>query len=95
MSAGGHISAIITHKARNEGMPLAFQFPDAANLDLAGSFTIDGKLKEDCLYEYFQGLYWTPSLPMNRMMFAHEILVGRSRPATYERVYAQDLRAIL
>jgi acetyl esterase/lipase len=86
LSAGGHISAVLSHMARDEGIPLALQILAVPCVDLVNVFTPEGNIKPDCPYDSYRELYWTAALPVERMIYAHECFVGLPRPAAYDTV---------
>ncbi|KAL7794644.1 esterase [Trichoderma afarasin] len=80
VSAGGHLSTVIAHMCRDEGIPLAFQLLGAPVCDIH-VFTPTGELRPDCEYESYREMYHAPPLPAERMMFFHKCFVGNPRPA--------------
>ncbi|KAH8891142.1 hypothetical protein GQ53DRAFT_865895 [Thozetella sp. PMI_491] len=66
--AGGHLSAVIAHKCRDEGISLAFQLLGVPVCDMH-VFTPTRELREDCPYESYREMYYAQPLPTERMSF--------------------------
>lgn len=86
VSAGGHISAILAHKARDEGIPLAFQLLCVPVCDLTSVFTPSGELDPNCPYFSYKEMCNVTGLPMERMQFFHNHFLELPRSASYQKV---------
>lgn len=84
-SAGGHLSAVVALRCRDEGIPLAFQLLQVPCVDLH-VFTPEGALEEGCPYESYREMWETVALPGERMSYFHKALLGNPRPAKYDNV---------
>ncbi|KAL2364876.1 hypothetical protein RJZ56_002138 [Blastomyces dermatitidis] len=80
-SAGGHLSAVISHMCRDNGYPLAFQLLIVPVTDMHSSFTPEGKFdRENTPYESYREMEFTAALPAARMAFFHKHFLGVPRP---------------
>ena len=86
-SAGGHLSAVIGHLCRNEGIPLALQVLNVPVCDLHSPFTPTGELdRGNCPYESYREMECTVALPMARMSYFHKHFLGVPRPSKSDEV---------
>lgn len=82
VSAGGHISAVISHLCRNANIPLRLQLLTVPATDLHSTFTPHGEFdRENCPYESYREMEFTPALPTARMAYFHRAFLGVPRPA--------------
>ncbi|KAJ9626827.1 hypothetical protein H2204_009843 [Knufia peltigerae] len=65
VSAGGHLSAVLAHLARDEGVPLAFQLLVVPGVDMTALLP-NGDVNPTCPYKSFAELVNTPALPVER-----------------------------
>jgi acetyl esterase/lipase len=87
ISAGGHLSAVLAHLCRDANIPLRLQVLTVPACDLHNTFTPDGKFdRENCPYESYREMEFTPALPMARMAYFHKHFLGVPRPAKSEEV---------
>ncbi|KAJ5101094.1 hypothetical protein N7456_007146 [Penicillium angulare] len=81
-SAGGHLSAVIAHMCRNEGIPLGLQVLTVPVCDMHRNFTPEGEFdRENCPYDSYKEMEFAPALPMARMAYFHRSFLGVPRPA--------------
>ena len=85
ISAGGHLSAVIAHMCRDEGIPLAFQHLAVPACDMH-VFTPEGVLRDDCPYDSYREMYHTVPLPVERMEYFHKKFLGYPRPLELDDV---------
>lgn len=72
---------------RNANIPLAFQLLTVPVCDLHSVFTPEGEFDRDnCPYESYREMEFTPALPMARMKFFHRHFLGSPRPPKSEDV---------
>jgi acetyl esterase/lipase len=86
ISAGGHLSAIVAHMARDNGISLAFQMLGVPVVDLS-IFTPTGELRPDQPYESYRELFHTQPLSAERMSWFHNQFLGSPRPKEYDGDY--------
>lgn len=89
VSAGSHIATVISHLARDEGYPLAFQLLTVPVLDITGTFTANGERRGDCPYKSYWECEHTVALPLERMAFFHGTFLGNPRPKSLDEVCYQ------
>lgn len=83
-SAGGHLAAVISQRARDAGIPIVLQILDVPVTDM-DSFDRSGTLKNDCPYESYRELYHTVPLSCERMEYFARHFLGVPRPlGTYD-----------
>jgi len=75
VSAGGHLSAVISHMARDAGIPLCLQLLAVPATDM-DQFSPTGELKDDCPYESYREMYDTQPLPTERMEYFARHFLG-------------------
>ncbi|KAJ5258495.1 hypothetical protein N7524_010051 [Penicillium chrysogenum] len=81
-SAGGQISAVISHLCRDENIPLRLQVLTVPVTDLHRVFTPEGEFdREGCPYESYREMEFAPALPAARMAYFHQQFLGVPRPA--------------
>ncbi|CAG8024478.1 unnamed protein product [Penicillium salamii] len=82
VSAGGHISAVISHLCRDANIPLRLQLLTVPATDLHSVFTPHGDFdRENCPYESYREMEFAPALPAARMAYFHRSFLGVPRPA--------------
>lgn len=86
-SAGGHLSAVTTIMARDNGTPFVAQLLtvpciDATATDESGEV----KVAEDCPYESWHLNDEAPDLPLASMVWYHNHFLGVPRPEGYKSV---------
>ncbi|OGE48650.1 hypothetical protein PENARI_c027G06881 [Penicillium arizonense] len=82
VSAGGHLSAVISHLCRDQNIPLRLQILTVPATDLHSVFTPEGKFdRENCPYESYREMEFAPALPAARMAYFHRQFLGVPRPA--------------
>lgn len=87
ISAGGHLSAVVAHLCRDESIPLRLQILCVPVCDLHSPFTPEGQFdRENCPYESYRMMEFTPALPMARMAYFHRHFLGVPRPEKSESV---------
>jgi hypothetical protein len=87
VSAGGHLSAVISHLCRDENIPLRLQILTVPATDLHRVFTPEGKFdRENCPYESYREMEFAPALPAARMAYFHRQFLGVPRPAESDEV---------
>lgn len=79
ISAGGHISAVVAHMCRDNGIPLAFQMLGVPVCDLS-IFKPTGELRPDQPYDSYRELFHTQPLSAERMSYFHNHFLGAPRP---------------
>ncbi|KAL1970321.1 hypothetical protein VTN77DRAFT_5481 [Rasamsonia byssochlamydoides] len=85
ISAGGHLAAVVGQLCRNANIPLAFQLLCVPVCDLHSVFTPEGEFdRENCPYESYQEMEFTPALPTARMAYFHRHFLGNPRPSKSE-----------
>ncbi|CDK28046.1 unnamed protein product [Kuraishia capsulata CBS 1993] len=83
-SAGGHLSAVIAHKARDVGIKICYQVLGVPCCD-ATAVTPDGsKVAPGCPYPSWTENYDNPSLHFDRMSWFYLHFLGSPRPAKYD-----------
>jgi acetyl esterase/lipase len=86
-SAGGHISAVISHLCRDANIPLRLQLLTVPVTDLHSVFTPEGDFdRENCPYESYREMEFAPALPAARMAYFHRSFLGVPRPAQSDEV---------
>ncbi|KAJ6113290.1 esterase [Penicillium sp. IBT 18751x] len=81
-SAGGHLAAVVSHLCRNAQIPLRLQILSVPVCDLHSVFTPDGEFdRENCPYDSYREMEFTPALPTARMAYFHKHFLGVPRPA--------------
>jgi acetyl esterase/lipase len=86
-SAGGQISAVISHLCRDENIPLCLQVLTVPATDLHRVFTPEGEFdREGCPYESYREMEFAPALPAARMAYFHRQFLGVPRPAESDEV---------
>lgn len=87
VSAGGHISAVIAHLCRKNGIPLQYQLLNVPVCDLHRVFTPEGEFdRANCPYQSYHENEFTAHLTMERMRYFHNHFLGIPRPAPSENV---------
>jgi acetyl esterase/lipase len=87
VSAGGHLSAVLAHLCRDANIPLRLQLLTVPACDLHSVFTPDGQFdRENCPYESYREMEFTPALPAARMAYFHRHFLGNPRPPRSEEV---------
>jgi len=86
-SAGGHLSAVTSILARDQGTPFVFQLLgcpciDATATDESGEV----KVSDDCPYESWRTNAEAPCLPLTSMVWYHNNFLGVPRPQGYKDV---------
>ncbi|KAF4215178.1 hypothetical protein CNMCM8980_008709 [Aspergillus fumigatiaffinis] len=85
VSAGGHLSAVLAHLCRDANIPLRLQLLTVPACDLHSVFTPDGQFdRENCPYESYREMEFTPALPAARMAYFHRHFLGNPRPPRSE-----------
>ncbi|KAF7587078.1 Arylacetamide deacetylase-like 2 [Aspergillus hancockii] len=80
VSAGGHLSAVLAHLCRDANIPLRLQVLAVPACDLH-VFTPDGHFdRENCPYESYREMEYTPALLMARMAYFYKHFLGVPRP---------------
>ncbi|KAI1623019.1 esterase [Exophiala viscosa] len=84
-SAGGHLSAVTSILARDQGTPFVFQLLgcpciDASATDESGEV----KVADDCPYESWRTNAEAPCLPLTSMVWYHNNFLGVPRPQGYK-----------
>ena len=80
-SAGGHLSAVIAHFCRDNGLPLNLQMLTVPVTDMHSSFKPDGTFDaENTPYESYREMEHTTALPVERMVYFHRHWLGNPRP---------------
>ncbi|KAJ9491000.1 hypothetical protein VN97_g2245 [Penicillium thymicola] len=81
-SAGGQLSAVISHLCRDANIPLRLQILTVPVTDLHRVFTPEGEFdREGCPYESYREMEFAPALPAARMAYFHRQFLGVPRPA--------------
>ncbi|CAL5869047.1 uncharacterized protein PFLUO_LOCUS3275 [Penicillium psychrofluorescens] len=82
VSAGGHLSAVISHLCRDAHIPLRLQILTVPVCDLHSVFTPNGDFdRANCPYESYREMEFAPALPVARMEYFHRHFLGETRPA--------------
>ncbi|KAE8372252.1 esterase [Aspergillus bertholletiae] len=85
ISAGGHLSAVLAHLCRDANIPLRLQILTVPACDLHNVFTPEGLFdRENCPYESYREMEFTPALPTARMAYFHKHFLGVPRPVRSE-----------
>ncbi|KAH2047213.1 hypothetical protein KXV43_005156 [Aspergillus fumigatus] len=85
VSAGGQLSAVLAHLCRDGNIPLRLQLLTVPACDLHSVFTSDGQFdRENCPYESYREMEFTPALPAARMAYFHRHFLGNPRPPRSE-----------
>lgn len=86
-SAGGQLSAVISHLCRDANIPLRLQVLTVPVTDLHRVFTPEGEFdREGCPYESYREMEFAPALPAARMAYFHRQFLGVPRPAECDEV---------
>jgi len=93
VSAGGHISAVLSHLCRDANIPLRLQLLTVPVADLHNVFTPQGDFdRENCPYESYREMEFAPALPAARMAYFHRSFLGVPRPAQSDQVSFPTLK---
>lgn len=86
-SAGGQLSAVISHLCRDANIPLRLQVLTVPVTDLHRVFTPEGEFdREGCPYDSYREMEFAPALPAARMAYFHRQFLGVPRPAESNEV---------
>ncbi|KAF2089585.1 alpha beta hydrolase fold-3 domain-containing protein [Saccharata proteae CBS 121410] len=86
LSAGGHLSAVVTHLARDAGLPrLVKQVLVVPCVDMRW-VPMEGSAEEGCPYEKYNSCEFAPCLPLQRMRWFFDCWVGKNAEKRKELV---------
>ncbi|RVX72950.1 hypothetical protein B0A52_03303 [Exophiala mesophila] len=78
VSAGGHLSAVMGHMARDAGLPLAFQILSVPGVDL-NTVLPNGEIRPDNPWKSYRELEHTAALPVPRITYVLNHFLGNPR----------------
>ncbi|KAL2007522.1 hypothetical protein VTN00DRAFT_8960 [Thermoascus crustaceus] len=85
VSAGGHLSAVLSHLCRDANIPLRLQILCVPVCDMHSTFTPDGRFdRENTPYESYREMEFTAALPAARIEYFHRHFLGVPRPERSE-----------